>query len=173
MKREALTVVGACAIAVPAMAQGPGGLGAPRVGTPTEVDPQGGALASEVLYDSLSIVDDQTYDVATGNAIGRVPLIGDVFDARNADDFYVSGDEGFTITRVTADYISYEGIHPIGVYVRIYSDDAGLPGEVPIHEKLVTDSDISVAPFDDTVIGLEGLRITCSNLCMQIGRAHV
>lgn len=133
----------------------------------TDVNPQQSPLGLSVLYDSLFITNGATYNVYNGNAHAGRTAFGNLYDLRLADDFLVfSG--GYTITKVTGDYLCLLGVRPRQVYIRVYEDAGGLPGETPIHEVLAT-SNIVSTPFVDTVFGWSGMRVEVSGLSLTLG----
>ncbi|MBL1217059.1 MAG: hypothetical protein D8M59_06130 [Planctomycetes bacterium] len=132
------------------------------------INPQNSALATTVLYDSLFIIDGQTHDISNGDGWAGRAVFGDVFDLRCADDFLVFTG-GFTITRVTADFLTFNGTAPTSVYTRIYPSNGGVPGETPLHEKASTGASVTSTPFTDTIFGYAGQRIVAEDLCMPLG----
>jgi hypothetical protein len=128
-----------------------------------------GAAAAEVLYDTTSMTDTQTYTYSANVQSyigGSLNNSGTLRDEQICDDFVLV--KSHRITSVTADFLCLNATPPItpagGVLIEIFSDSSGTPQETPIGQYLATGSEITATTFNNTLGGTTynplGIRFT-------------
>ncbi len=102
-----------------------------------------------MLYDSIDMTDNGTYDSLMNSQIGGA---GSPRDSQVAEDFVLGG--AYDITSVTGDFFTRPDqldIPEDGILIEFFPDLAGTPGEVPVAAVLTTQ--IAAVYFDDHVFG--------------------
>jgi hypothetical protein len=93
-------------------------------------DAFGGPRAGNIIYSSLDMVDNQTYNAGNGDANSGLGVFGVLYDLQVADDFTTTNDN--VITNVTADYLTFIGANPQTACVcRSMTISAALPPKPP------------------------------------------
>lgn len=120
-------------------------------------DAFGGPRAGNIIYSSLDMVDNQTYNAGNGDANSGLGAFGVLYDLQVADDFTTTNDN--VITNVTADYLTFFGANPAdGLRVSIFDDVGGAPSNTASFSTVAPVTGFST--FSDTVFGLVGTRIS-------------
>jgi hypothetical protein len=110
-----------------------------------------------VIYDTLNIANNQSYDNGNGNAYSGTAIFGSVQDLQLCDDFSTTSDN--VITQVTADYLTFFGGTPAGgLQVDIFQNNSGTPSEAALFSTTVPVT--AASSFTDTIFGLAGRRLT-------------
>ncbi len=122
--------------------------------------------AMQTLYDTLWITDTTAYDSGLGNTYSGRGVFGGIYNYRLFDDFSIDANEypdGFLIQQLTQDSVSFFGRAPSdGVCVRIYDTPVPDPHQKPLIEELWNASHVQTTGFDDSLFGLQGVRISVS-----------
>jgi len=117
--------------------------------------------SADVLYDSLSIVDNQAYNAGNGDAISGMAVFGSISDLDACDDFTIN--QGYELDTVTRDYVTFLGGTPAtGLLVEVFADLGGYPGETPVGSYMATGGEVSGSSWSDTIFGLLGRRLTAT-----------
>jgi MYXO-CTERM domain-containing protein len=112
-----------------------------------------------VIYDTLSITDNQIYDNGNGNARSGTGVFGSVSDLELCDDFTTTNNN--VITHVVADSVTFLGRSPAdGVHVEVFQDLGGVPSEAAVATAQVPAAFVSASGFTDTIFGLAGVRLS-------------
>jgi hypothetical protein len=118
----------------------------------------GGGQRSNVIYSTLSFVDNQTYDAGNGNAYSGMAVFGQILDLQLADDFATTSDN--VITQVTGDYVTFFGGTPAnGLQVDVWTHTANGPGSLVASQTAAVSA---AGSYFDTIFGLAGRRLTAN-----------
>lgn len=127
-------------------------------------------LYADVVYDTLGMVSDQSYDGVHGNAIGGRGVFGTTYDLQACDDFSIAL-QNFAINELDQASVCYFGSAPADLAIRIYPDVNGIPGENPIFDQLAIGDlggTLSATEFDDEQFGFAGLILSVRDISIPL-----
>ena len=116
-----------------------------------------GVAVADVIYDTTSMTESQTYNHSHPSFIGGFAQFGQFRDEQASDDFELS--DLYDITSVTGDFLNFtpDAFPADGVLVEFFEDIGGMPSEAPSAAALTTA--VIVTPFEDSVFGNHGVRV--------------
>ncbi|KAA0220220.1 MAG: hypothetical protein EDS66_14140 [Planctomycetota bacterium] len=119
-----------------------------------------GFASADVVYDSLCITDDQSYQGGAWSYCGGEGVYGKEYDVQIADDMRL--DAPYHIDRVTVDFVTFLGLCPDAVCVSLFSaeGESCMPSSDADKHLEINGESVVCEEFDDFIFGLQGVRIT-------------
>lgn len=115
------------------------------------------AVSGQIIcYDTLWMIDKQSYDAGNGDGWSGRGVFGAVYDLMVADDIRASH-PGYDLYSATGAYVTFFGGNPAdGAYVAVYKDTGAGPSNTATYEGVFPTKATS---FVDTIFGLLGVYV--------------